>query len=517
MSPSSRIVANTVVMYSRYILTAIVTLFSARWVLLALGEIDFGIFNLIAGMLAMLMVLNLSMSTTTQRFLSNAYGKNDEPLVKRIFSHSIILHFTTAIIIVLLIEIIGFFLLKNFLSVPVEKINDAFFILHCLTISCFISIFIAPFNAALIAHENMLFVSIIQITESILKFLTAFLLLQYNGNRLKLYAMLMMMIPIASSLGYILYCKNKYEECHFSIPQKIDFGIIKKMCSFCGFSLIGWFGSLLKTQGLAMLLNSFFGVFVNAAYGIANQINGQLLFVSNAVYGAARPQIIRNESENNHQRMLELTESVCKITFLIFATFAIPICFEMHLILEIWLKKIPAYTESFAIITISANTIAMIANGVTISIEAVGNIKLYQLVISSLRILVFPFAFILLKLGYGATTVLMVIVVEEICNGIAKLIIAKHITGLDLRRMITKTILPSMVIITISILITTLVYKTQNESILRFTSIFLVNLTLIPILSYTLILTDKEKKVISRILMKILNKIGYRNNKRSCT
>lgn len=517
MSPSSRIVLNTAIMYCRYIFTAVVTLFSARWVLLALGEVNFGVFSLIAGMLAILMFLNLSMSTTTQRFLSNAYGKNDESLIKRIFSHSIILHSITAIVIFTLIETVGFFLLKNFLTVPIEKMDDAFFILHCLTISCFISIFTAPFNAALIAHENMLFVSIVQITESVLKFLTALSLLHYDGNRLKLYAVLMMAIPIISSLGYILYCQKKYIECHFSIPKKINFDLLKEMSSFFGFSLIGWLGTLLKTQGLAMLLNSSFGVLVNAAYGIANQINGQLLFVSNAIHGAARPQIIRNESENNHQRMLELCESVSKITFLIFATIAVPLCFEIHQILELWLKQIPAYTESFAIITICANTIAMIANGVTISVDAVGNIKLFQLVVSSMHILVIPIAFVMLKFDYGATTVLSVVIVEEICSGIAKLIIVKHIAGLNIRQMVKRTIIPSISLVFICIGATWLICKTLEESFIRLFFVFLVNFLLIPSLSYIFILTEKEKNVVSRILTKMLNKIGFVKSKRSCT
>jgi len=496
MQAGNRIIFNTLVMYGRYLVSMVVTLFSSRWILLALGAEDFGIYSLVAGLLAMLLFLNMTMTSSTQRYLAFAAGKGAFKLWNETFYISILLHLLIGFLIVLMIESVGVFLLHNALLVPDGKMHLAEFTLHCLSVSTFFTVISVPYHATLLTHENIIFISIIQITESLLKFASAVVLLSYSGSRLKLYALCMMAIPLFSMSAYRWYCKKNYQETRISFSRHVDLSLIKQMLQFTGWNMIGGFGSLFRTQGVAMLMNSFFGVLVNAAYGIATQVNGQMQFFSLAIMTAAKPQIVKNEGMGNRRHMLALSKSTCKFTFLLFLIIATPLIIKMPFVLKIWLKEVPPYVISFTRLVILANLISQITKGLYMAIESVGNIKFFQIFVNGLHFLVLPLGYIMLKIGMRPSDILFMITVEEIVGVIISILIAKKETKVSIIELIKEVLFPTFFIALISF---TSAYhlscKFDNDWICTI-CISLSTLTIVCASTYFFVLTDEEKNII---------------------
>lgn len=505
MKSSSRMIMNSGIMYARVLITSIISLLSSRWVLLALGKEDFGIYSLVAGLLIMLSFLNVTMASSTQRFLSYAIGQGDKDNLRETFYFSCILHLCVGIVVLLIIEILGVLSLNTFLQVPEGKLDLAMYVLHSLSISTFFSIISVPYNATLITHENMLFVAIVQIIESVLKLVTA-ISLQYSEERLKFYAMCMTAIPILSALIYRWYCHRNYEETHIIFHKKIDKQLFKQFTSYTGWNLIGGLSSLTRTQGVVMLLNSFFGVIVNAAYGIATQVNGQVKFFSATIVTAMRPQIIKSEGMGDRARMHALSATTCKSTFLMLSIIVIPLIVEMQYVLQIWLKNVPEYTVTFTRIILIVNLIAQLSTGISIGVHSVGKIKSLQLSVSMLQFLVIPLGYLFLRLGFSPYYVLYVVIVEEIIGLIVLLCVSHKVTGLNIQNFLIKCVCPCILtalLVYCSCFSLTIILPT---GIIRVIASILVSITITVMLSFTFVMNINEKTVIFEFIKKMKKK-----------
>ena len=496
MQASNRMILNTIVMYVKYVVNMAVALFSSRWVLLALGEEDFGIYSLVAGLLSMLMFLNVTMASSTQRFLSYAVGTRDESLMRETFHNSCIIHFFIGAIILCLFESVGIYFLHHVLSVPMGKMHLAEFVLHSMSISTFITIICVPYYASLITHENIVYVSIVQIAEALMKFGVAYWLLYLAQDQLRFYAMAMMTISIIGSLAFFIYGVKSYKETHLSFRWVRDSKQMKKLLSYSSWNLIGGISSMLRNQGVALLLNTFFGVVVNAAWGIAQQINGQLSFFSHAIVTATRPQIVKSEGSGNRNRMLSLSMSTCKITFLILAIIAVPLIVEMPYILEIWLKKVPDNTITFSRYILLLTMIAQLSIGISISVESVGNIKLMQLMVGGLHFVVLPAGYILLKLHCLPYAVCVVMLVEELLAFCFRLSVARKVAGLPVVFFIKSIVIPAVACILFTYSICLLLTQLVNEGFLRLIMISACSILLISYIAYNYILFDNERNKI---------------------
>lgn len=493
MQAGNRIIFNTLVMYGRYLVSMVVTLFSSRWILLALGAEDFGIYSLVAGLLAMLLFLNMTMTSSTQRYLAFAAGKGDFKLWNETFYISILLHLLIGILIVLMIESVGVFMLHNVLQVPNGKMHLAEFTLHCLSVSTFFTVSSVPYHATLLTHENIVFISVIQITESLLKFASAIVLLSYSGSRLKLYALCMMAIPLLSMSVYRWYCKKNYQETRIKFSRNVDVSLIKQMLQFTGWNMIGGFGCLFRTQGVAMLMNSFFGVLVNAAYGIATQVNGQMQFFSLAIMTAARPQIVKNEGMGDRRHMLDLSKATCKFTFLLFLIVATPLIVKMPFILKIWLKEVPPYVVSFTRLVILANLVSQLTKGLYMAIESVGNIKYFQIFVNGLHFVVLPLGYIMLKFGMRPSDVLMLVVVEEIVGILISAFVAKNVTGIAITELVRDVLFPTFLIAFIALFGAYYLGLQINNDWLSTACITLATVVLVCVPAYFFALNENEK------------------------
>ncbi len=509
MQNTNKIIINSGVMYARVAITMVVSLLSSRWILMALGKEDFGLYSLIAGMLTLLMFVNLSMASSTQRFLSYYQTKDKGSQVKEVFYISLILHFLVGVIVLLLIETVGLLLLDHFLQIPFGKEQLALFVLHTLSISTFFLIISVPYHACLIAHENMIFISIVQILHAFLKLSAAIILLYYDGSRLKLYAILLLTFQIIETIIYGLYGKRKYAETSVTFHRISDFSLMKEIISYASYNMIGALSTLFRTQGVSLLFNSFYGVIINAAYGIASQVQGQMRFFSGTIVNAARPQIVKKEGEGNRKGMLALTNSTCKLSFLMLATFAIPLIVEMPYVLRLWLKNVPEYTAGLTSLMLILSMISQFNVGTIIGIESVGNIKMVQLTVSILHFIVLPLAWLLLYFDFSPYWVLLMIIFEEAIALLIAILVSNKITGLDIKDFLFNYLIPSIATFIVVFFICKAVSLFLSEGFTRliivsFTSVFA---SIILCMSYSL--NKQERQRITFFISMLKDKIQF--------
>jgi O-antigen/teichoic acid export membrane protein len=507
MNSTDRIAFNTSILYGRMIITMGITLFSTRLLLNVLGEVDYGIFNLIAGIILMLSFLNNAMATSTQRYLSYYQGKNDIILQKKIFINSLVIHIYIAILLIIVLELAGVFFFNGVLKITVNRMDSSKVVYHFISGSVFFSVLSVPFNASLIAHENMLWVAIINIMESVLKFGATLLLYYSEYDKLILYGKLTFVISGVSFLFYACYCLIKYEECNVRPPFNIDKSITKDLTSFAGWNLFGALSGIGKTQGVAILLNVFFGAKVNAAYGISNQVSGQLNFFSGTMLRAINPQIMKSEGENDRPRMIKLSLIASKFGFLLLAIFAIPCIFEMDAILKYWLKNVPEYAANFCSLILIAFMVNQITVGLDSAAQATGKIKKYMLLVGSTKLMIIPVAFILLKLDFSIYSVFCSYIILEGLGGICRIYILNKLVNLSLNEFVSKVVIPVSFPLIFAICI--------DYGILQFTDSIYRPLFLLPISFFVMAiciyifgLEVYEKKIVKNMVKKVVFKFS---------
>ncbi len=500
MQPANKVVINTGFLYGKMLITILISLYSTRLVLSALGATDYGVFNLVGGVVAMLSFLNGAMATATQRYMSFSLGEGDKEKLKSIFSSSVVLHLFIGIIIVILLEFAGLFLFHGILKIPVDRINTAKIVFQFMVVSTFFTINAVPYDATISSHENFLFDSLTGILESIIKLTIAILLLYTSLDKLILYGLLMAVLTILIRVIKSVYCYSNYEECPTRIRSYINTRLTKEMLSFAGWNLFGSFCTIARNQGLAIVLNQFFGVVINATYAIANQVNSNLLLFSSNMLRSINPQIVKSEGGGDRQRMLRLTALACKSSFFLLAFLAIPIVFEMQFLLRIWLKTVPENTIIFCQLMILLTLILLMTAGLNLLIQAVGRIKMSQTVTGSLLILNVPLSWLLLKLGYPAYSVLVGSIFLEIIAGGSRIWFANYLAGLDVRYFLFKNIVGSLITVILAVLFALIPRVLLSEGILRVVLTTLTSTFSLIILGKYIALTTNEIKIIRELI-----------------
>lgn len=380
MSTSQRVVKNTVFLYIRTIVSLFVSVFTTRILLQGLGASDYGLYNVVGGAIAMLGFLSSSMSSTTQRFLSFAEGAGDEEKTGKYFNNSILIHNGLAILMVAIFAVAALFFFNGILNIPEERFSTAIVIYICMLISTVFSITIAPYDAEINAHENMLFYSITGILDVLFKLAIAIAVLYFPNDKLIFYAILMAVESFVLRLICQIYCRIHYKECrHVNLRANYDKQIIKEMTSFAGWNLVNVATGMLSLYGMNIVVNHYFGTTVNAAMGIATQLSGVMMGLSMNMIKAISPVLVKSEGGNQHQRMLEISYVSCKFSYLLFAFFGIPVLIFVSKVLSVWLKDVPEWTESFCVLLIIATLVEQLTVVLYQSILAGGNIKHYNM------------------------------------------------------------------------------------------------------------------------------------------
>lgn len=506
MKAANKVILNTGILYGRMLLTMGISLYTTRLILNALGQTDYGVFNLIAGVIAMLSFLNTAMATSTQRYLSFHQGKGDIAMQKLVFGNSVLLHVVIGLFVVFGLEIAGFFLLDGFLKIPVERLGAAKTVYHYMSATVFFTIVAVPFLGSLTAHENMLWVAIVAVTETMLKLGIASFLFFTTNDKLVIYGLLTASISVFTCALYAAYCLKKYPECELRNIKLWDRKIVKELTSFAGWNLFGSLCSVGRAQGIAILLNLTFGTIVNAAYGIANQVSAQLTFFSATMLRALNPQIMKSEGANNRQRMLRLSMMASKFGFFLLAFIAIPCIFEMPGILRFWLKTVPENTVIFCQLILIGSLVNQTTIGLQSAIQAIGNIKAYQTVVGSVILLNLPVAYALLNTGFPSHYVLISYILIECVACVLRLRFLIKIANLRLKdfaeRVVIKITSPTVLCIGACWAILNL-----GESPYRFVYTSIISSIFYVACIYILGLCADEKDLIRSILRKAYQKL----------
>ena len=394
---NKRITKNTLFLYFRMLLTVVVGLYTSRVVLNVLGVSDYGVYNVVGGFVNMLAFLNLGMAGASQRFMSFEIGTGDKGNMHQVFCTSVSVHLIIALIIFVIVELIGIWALNCKLNIPPDRLNAANWVLQFSTLTFVASVLCVPFNSSIIAHEHMDAYAYISIIEIMLKLGVALCIQFVSVDLLILYSILIFLSQTFICALYRLYCKRKFEECHYHFYA--DKGMLKRMFSFAGWNMVGHLGFSFKDQGVNIVLNLFLGPAINAARGIAIQVNGIVNSFASNFSMAMNPQIIKLYAAGNVGESLKLAYSGVRITCYLLSIAAIPIILNADYLLELWLGVVPAYTKEFLIIILLNSCINSMSHTITTAIYAHGKVKLFQTSLAILLLSEIPMAYLILKFG----------------------------------------------------------------------------------------------------------------------
>lgn len=505
MQTANRVVFNTLLIYAKSAITIFISLYTTRIVLNTLGVEDFGLFNVIGGLVAMLSFLNATMSTATQRFISFNKGTNNINKVKQIFANSMILHIGVSILVILILEIIGLYFLNYKLTIPFDKIKEANILFHFVVATTFISIISVPNDAVLNANENMAFLAVMNILEYLLKLILALYIYIIPKDKLIYYGFFLMLIGLIIIIIKHIYVRRNYEESRVNYKYEYRIEIIKDLTTFASWNLFGVFSYLGRNQGLAILINVFFGTVVNAAYAIANQVTSQISFFSVTMLQAINPQIMKNEGAENRNKMIVLSFVASKFGFLLLSIVAIPIIFEIKFILSLWLLKVPAHTSDLCVFVLIALMINQITIGIDSAIHASGNIKKYMLAVGSMKLGVLPIAYMLLKFNYSLDSIFYVYIFLEGLAGLVRMFILRSNMGIPISTYLNHVIIKILPVIVITILFN-IIIVCCFDFYYRFLLTIPISIIVFIFTSYYLALNEEEKIFFKKNLKKIIIK-----------
>ena len=465
-SNNSRIAKNTIMLYVRMLFTMGVTLYTSRVVLKALGIEDFGIYNVVGGIITMFTFVNGGLLAATQRYITFEIGKGNIERLKSVFSSSLQIHAILSLIIFVLGETVGLWFLLNKLVIPEVRLFAAMCVYQCSIISCIVNIMSVPYNADIIAHEKMSAFAYISIVEVTLKLAIVFLLVSLPWDRLIVYAVLLLLSQLVIRFIYAYYCKTHFIESKYN--NHFDKKLLKEMLCFAGWSFWGSVSTILYTQGLNILLNMFYGPIVNAARGIAIQVQGAVQqFVSNFQM-ALNPQITKTYAWGEIEQMHNLMFRSARFSFFLLYFLSLPLFLELKFVLNIWLGDVPVDTIVFTQIMLAISLLYTIINPCVIANQATGKVKMYQAVVGGLLLLVVPISYIVLKLGAPAYSVFIVHFLVECLAQFARMVILREQINLKVCQYFKNIYFQIFSVIVLSILLPLYVKSLLQEGWFRF-------------------------------------------------
>ena len=510
MSNTIRIAKNTIFLYFRQILIMLVSLYTVRVVLNVLGAEDYGIYNVVAGVVTMFSFLSGAMATASQRYFSFDLGKGDTENLKRTFSLTVTIYIILALIVVILAETVGLWFVLNKLSVPQEKVEAARWIYQFSIISFVFTILTGPFMADIIAHEDMNIYAYVSIVEVLLKLGVAFSLRFFGLDKLILYGLLMLFVTIINTTIYRAICKKKYPECKYKFCWDKEY--VKEMFGFTGWSIFGSFTSMARTQAITVLVNQFFNPIVVAARTISTQVTNSLNVFSANFNTSLYAPIVKEWAGGKKQGMYSLVYTGCKMTFFLMWIFALPLCLRMEYVLTLWLKNLPEYVIIFTILSIIEVQINAISYPIMTAARASGKVKLYELTLGIMQLLMFIASYVWLKFfNGGPTAVFWTAIILNIAMFFARLLIVRHLVQLSLRQFAVKVILPILILISVSFLPSYILNKYLPQTFWALVIVVFVSLLLSGFTMYFVGLNKEWREKIKNMIRQKLH-IGVKND-----
>ena len=493
MSNTRRIAKNTIVLYIRMVIVLLITLYTSRIVLQALGVDDFGLYGVIGGVVGLFAFLKTSMGKATQRFL-NVEMVDEQGDLKAVFRTSWTIHVIIAAVILILAETIGLWFLNTKVNIPEGREFAANILYHTTVISLCFSMLEIPFTADIIAHEKMTFFAIVSVLDAVLKLGIAFIILNGEGDRLVLYGYLI------NVLLYFFYCKRVFPE--ISIRLLYDKSRFSKVFSFVGWTLLGQAATVGCNQGNAILVNMFHSVAANAAMTIGNQVSGTINNLSGNFQTAFNPQITKSYAEGDYTYLSSLIFTTSKISYCLLFVVALPICINIDWVLDIWLDEVPTMANIFCILCIANGILNALSAPLNFSVLATGRIKWFQIVTSIVYLSDLVILYSLFKMGLPPATAMWVKVSIMIVILFVRLFFAnREIPIINLRSFTSRVVLPLLVMSLLSVSIALPMIPFFNKLVLRISLTLMVIIVNI-VLMWFLALRKSEREAVIRIIIK---------------
>jgi polysaccharide biosynthesis protein len=427
---------------------------------------DFGIYNVVGGVVAMFSVISGSLSAAISRFITYELGKGDQSKLNKIFSASVTIQLLLSLIIVVLIESVGVWFLNAKMTIPAERMTAANWVLQFSIVTFVINLISVPYNAAIIAHERMSAFAYISILEAVCKLTIAFLIMVSPMDKLIFYAILMCMVSVIVRFTYGHYCKKHFAECTYHFHWDAD--ILKKMFGFAGWNFIGASSAVLRDQGGNIVINLFYGPTVNAARGIAIQVNSAIMgFVSNFMT-VLNPQITKSYASGDREYMMTLIFQGARLSFYMLLLLSLPVLVNTHYILVLWLKLVPEHAVLFVQLILIFAMSESISNPLVTAMLATGKIRNYQIVVGGLQMMNLPISYVCLRFGCIPETVLVVAIAISQCCLAARLYMLRRMIGLSSIQYMKKVYFNVIAVALLSVMIPAILSMYMEESFLSF-------------------------------------------------
>lgn len=505
---NKRIAKNTLLLYVRTLFIMLVTLYTSRVVLNTLGVTDYGIYNVVGGVVAMFGFINGSMSSATQRYITFALGKGDKENLQKVFCTALQIHVLIATLIIILGETVGLWFMYTQMQIPANRMDAAFWVLQCSIVSTAVMVISVPYNADIIAHEKMSAFAYISILEAVLKLAIVFALVLSPFDRLIFYAFLILAVQLLIRLCYSHYCSRHFEESKYR--HVWDKSLFREMTGFAGWSMFGNLASVLFSQGLNMLLNVFFGPVVNAARAVSVQVQSAIQqFVGNFQM-ALNPQITKTYAKGEMDEMHKLMFRSARFSFYLLFFLSLPVLFETNFILTVWLKIVPDNTVVFLRIMICTSLLYTLSNPLMVANQATGKVRKYQAICGTILLLILPVSYICLLLGCPAYSVFIVHFVMESITQAVRMVLLRPLIGIRIRDYFRHIYLRVFVVVILSFILPFLVYEHMDDTVLRFFTVCIACVLSVGSVAYTLGLSSSERAFVHAKVVGICNKISHK-------
>ena len=501
---NKRIMKNTLALYVRMILMMAVSLFTSRVILDTLGVEDYGTYNVVGGIIAMFSAFSGMFSGAISRFLTYELGKSGSSRLNEVFSTSVTIQLGIATVFIIVGEILGLYFLNYQLVIPEDRMVAANWVLQCSIVTFSVNLISVPYNAAIIAHEKMSAFAYISIFEVTMKLLIAYTLYVSPIDKLISYAILLMLLSVTVRLVYGSYCKRHFSECHYRF--KYDKTLLKEMSGFAGWNFIGSGAYILNTQGLNVLINMFFGVTLNAARGIANQVDGAIMQLVNNFMTAVKPQITKSIAAGDYSYMESLVCRGSKFGYFLMLLFFVPIYVETPQILSLWLKTVPDYTVAFVRLAMIASMIDLLGTTISTMVIATGKVKEYYIVIGLFGLLVFPITYLCFRLGCPPESCYYSFIGVYAFLLYLKLRQANKLVGFPIMKYFKDVLLRIIPITAFSLAITLIVSTLWEKTVLRLIYVVIISFLINGIGVYFYGLKKTERKFLKNLVLQKIKK-----------
>lgn len=489
-SRAKRLAKNTIFLYFRMFIMMAISLYTSRVILNTLGVSDYGIYNVIGGFVAMFTLLSGSLTNAVSRFLTYEIGKSSNHL-NLVFSTSLTVMFFLSLIVLLVGETAGYWFLNSKMNIPIDRIVAANWTLQCSLLTFAVNLISVPYNAMIIANEKMLAFTYISIFEAVLKLLIVYLVLLSTCDKLVVYSILLLLVSILIRLLYGVYAKRNFKDSTYHFVY--DKQLLKKITNFAGWNFLGSGAAIINIHGVNMLMNLFFGVTVNAARGIATQVNYAVQqFVYNFMI-ALNPQITKSYAQEDYSYVRILIFRGAKFSFFLMLIFVIPLCVETEIILKWWLNIVPQYAIPFVQWTLITSLVTILTSTMITGLHATGKIKKYMIIVGGIECMNFPITYVFFKIGYMPMSAYYIYFITNVILIFLRIYLVKDLLYFRLKDFFCKVIFRCTLVSLTAPLLPLIIRNIQSSSFLRCFEVFVISFLSTVTFVYMIGIDKKER------------------------